>query len=323
MSRRAVRAPSAPRFRRGLRHAVRFAGGVRIRLTLWYLAILALVFVVFGGIVLAAAAQQETATEQAALTSLANQLSGTYDAGTGLLQTTDPWDSFFVNGNTSQTPTKPEAARFDTPFGPTDVALLLNAAYAPSQQFGRLTAASIATLQRLVLQRAAASTSGIPTLAQFSTASVQIADLRGISKWQPYHLYFSDIRSGNQRVATLVVGQPAQSTHVLSSLVPGLLIAGPLTLLIAALGGYWLASRAMRPVRLITRAAEEIEETDLSRRLRLRGHDELSELAATFDRMLARLESAFARQRQFTADASHELRTPLTIVGLEASRALS
>jgi signal transduction histidine kinase len=92
---------------------------------------------------------------------------------------------------------------------------------------------------------------------------------------------------------------------------------------VAALGGYWLATRALRPVRLITRAAEEIEETDLSRRLDVKSSDELGALAATFDRMLARLEAAFARQRQFTGDASHELRTPLSIVAAEAERALA
>jgi signal transduction histidine kinase len=57
--------------------------------------------------------------------------------------------------------------------------------------------------------------------------------------------------------------------------------------------------------------------------LNLPGKDELSELANTFDDMLDRLQSAFERQRQFTADASHELRTPLTIIDLETNRGLS
>ena len=74
----------------------------------------------------------------------------------------------------------------------------------------------------------------------------------------------------------------------------------------------------MRPVQAITRTAQQISETDLHRRLKLKQRDELGELAATFDRMLDRLEEAFERQRQFTADASHELRTPLSIVDLEA-----
>lgn len=123
--------------------------------------------------------------------------------------------------------------------------------------------------------------------------------------------------------ATLIVGHPSDEARQLRQLLLALLLAAPATLLLAALGGYWLAARAMRPVRLIGRAAEAIGATDLSRRLRLPHRDELGELAASLDRMLDRLEGAFARQRQFTADASHELRTPLTIVALEADYALA
>jgi signal transduction histidine kinase len=74
---------------------------------------------------------------------------------------------------------------------------------------------------------------------------------------------------------------------------------------------------------MITRMANEMSATDLRRRLHLQRRDEFGELAATFDQMLARLEAAFKRQAQFTADASHELRTPLTIIDLEINRALT
>jgi signal transduction histidine kinase len=93
-------------------------------------------------------------------------------------------------------------------------------------------------------------------------------------------------------------------------------------LLLVLAGGYWLANRAMRPVQRITHTAQEISATDLSRRINLGTEDELGSLADTFDRMLDRLQAAFDRQRQFTADASHELRTPLTIINLEVDRAL-
>ena len=96
-----------------------------------------------------------------------------------------------------------------------------------------------------------------------------------------------------------------------------------LTLAIALVGGFWLADRAMRPVKTITQAARTISETDLNRRINLHSKDELGELSNTFDAMLARLQAAFERQRQFVADASHELRTPLTIVNLETSRAIA
>jgi heavy metal sensor kinase len=77
------------------------------------------------------------------------------------------------------------------------------------------------------------------------------------------------------------------------------------------------------PIDRITRAASAIGAEDLSRRLNFEGsRDEVGRLAATFDSMLDRLDRAFRRQRQFTADASHELRTPLTILSSQIDVAL-
>ncbi|MFN8632673.1 MAG: ATP-binding protein [Chloroflexota bacterium] len=88
-----------------------------------------------------------------------------------------------------------------------------------------------------------------------------------------------------------------------------------LALMLAGLGGTFLAGRALAPVVRVARTAESIGADDLSRRLSLDlPDDELGRLARAFDAMLARLEAAFERQRRFTADASHELRTPLGII---------
>jgi two-component system OmpR family sensor kinase len=119
---------------------------------------------------------------------------------------------------------------------------------------------------------------------------------------------------------TLILGSILDPNAVVRRFLLALAGGSLLTLLIALAGGFWLADRAMRPVKTITRAAQTISETDLNRRLNLKTRDELGEMANTFDLMLGRLQSAFERQRQFIADASHELRTPLTIVNLEASR---
>ncbi|WP_250008371.1 HAMP domain-containing sensor histidine kinase [Actinoplanes sp. M2I2] len=79
--------------------------------------------------------------------------------------------------------------------------------------------------------------------------------------------------------------------------------------------GWVLSGRALRPVGAISRAAREIQATDLSRRIRLGGpQDELRDLADTIDSMLDRLDSAFQAQRQLIDDASHELRSPLAII---------
>ncbi|MGD8404024.1 MAG: histidine kinase dimerization/phospho-acceptor domain-containing protein, partial [Anaerolineales bacterium] len=124
------------------------------------------------------------------------------------------------------------------------------------------------------------------------------------------------------QTSLLVLGGPLDPNGRMQGLLTSLIVGSLMTLLIASGGGFWLADRAMRPVQTITHTARNIGETDLSRRINMEGKDELGELANTFDNMLARLQAAFNRQRQFVADASHELRTPLTIVNLETSRAL-
>jgi signal transduction histidine kinase len=298
-----------------LRRSTRFFGGVRLRMTLWYLAILALVFVVFGGVVSASAIQQDQAAQNSSLSLLATALSVTYDTARGTLQIQDPWDSM-CNPAGDQNINRQIAT---TPFLFSDIAVLLDANGVVVQQFGPLTAQAIAAVRTVVSQDG-----GIDApLGYATTIDLPIAGCMNGTHVESYTLHVAPPLGSGQHTELLVVGQPTQSLRTLSALVPGLLIAGPLTLLVAALGGYWLATRALRPVRLITRAAEEIEETDLSRRLNLTSRDELGALAATFDRMLARLEAAFARQRQFTGDASHELRTPLSIVAAEAERALA
>ncbi len=135
-----------------------------------------------------------------------------------------------------------------------------------------------------------------------------------------YRVLITPVLKQNARVATLLVGlQRPNSIPFLAIW----LFWGTVALLVAAIGGFWLAGKALRPVKMITRLANEINATDLRRRLHLQRRDEFGELAATFDHMLARLEAAFKRQAQFTADASHELRTPLTIIDLELNRALT
>jgi two-component system, OmpR family, sensor kinase len=85
-----------------------------------------------------------------------------------------------------------------------------------------------------------------------------------------------------------------------------------------AAASYFIAASAIDPIERLTAAVAEIGSERLGRRLRWRRRDEVGRLAAAFDAMLDRLQSAFARERQFISDASHELRTPLTIINANA-----
>jgi two-component system, OmpR family, sensor histidine kinase MprB len=76
-----------------------------------------------------------------------------------------------------------------------------------------------------------------------------------------------------------------------------------------------VAAAALRPIRRLTTAAENVAATgDLSERVQVDGEDELGRLAARFNDMLVALEKSVGAQRRLVADASHELRTPLTAV---------
>lgn len=133
------------------------------------------------------------------------------------------------------------------------------------------------------------------------------------------------VRDGNAVIAVLQTGASRGDTdEALGFLAISLFIAAPALLVVAAIGGYLLAGRALRPVARITEIAGSIGANDLRARLNLAlPNDELGKLAQTFDAMLVRIEDAFERQRRFTGDAAHELRTPLSLMRGEVDLALA
>jgi two-component system OmpR family sensor kinase len=103
-----------------------------------------------------------------------------------------------------------------------------------------------------------------------------------------------------------------------------LVTAGGAVLALALGVGWWLTTRAIRPIEQISAAASRISQGNLSERIQAPdAGSELGRLAGVLNSTFARLESAFAQQRQFTADAAHELRTPLAVIICETQTALA
>jgi signal transduction histidine kinase len=266
-----------------LRHRISF----RVHLTLWYVVTLGVVLAIAGYAVNVITGQLFQLELDEGLRAQSQTLAAAYDPGTAQIAS----DTLGSLGREGQ------------------LFALLDAQGNVTQYGGALDASEVPRLRDAVLS--SSQPGGDLTYGPPQGAG------------PTYRLAVATIERDNRVLGTLVVGAPEFSVGDMTHRhLFAVLAIFALTLLFGALPGYWLATRAMRPVRDITRLARDIGETDLSRRLNIHARDELGELARTFDAMLSRLEGAFERQRQFTADASHELRTPVSIISLEAQRAL-
>ena len=97
----------------------------------------------------------------------------------------------------------------------------------------------------------------------------------------------------------------------------------PLVLLVASLGGYFLARKSLQPLALMNAQTQRITAENLTSRLDVPNpRDEVGQLATTINALLARLDATFSEQQRFIADASHELRTPLAVLRGETEVAL-
>lgn len=102
-----------------------------------------------------------------------------------------------------------------------------------------------------------------------------------------------------------------------------LMISVPLLLLVSVLGGYFILTKALQPVKAVVQTARKITTEDLSHRIDSKNRkDEIGELITTFNQMISRLEQSVMQLKQFSSDASHDLKTPLTIIRGEIEIAL-
>lgn len=278
-----------------------FVRSIRFRLALWFVVILGVVVIAFSGFIYI---RQRMALRAVAITRLelkARRLAGFLRFSSQYFQQTPLG---FPNDPSSGIPLLQEG----------DVLAFIGPDGQVIQNWGPVDVSNIRQLMDKMLKgEDQANPEPIVTYAKLSVDNSR----------NQYIMILAPIPLEGVHTGYFIIGNMLDPGNQLPRLLITLIFGVFITLGIAFVGGVWLADRAMRPVKTITQAAQTIGETDLSLRLNLDRKDELGELANTFDEMLARLQAAFERQRQFTADASHELRTPLTIIDLEASRALN
>lgn len=149
----------------------------------------------------------------------------------------------------------------------------------------------------------------------YATATLSGDDLRAIAT-------LVDIKG--QQFKVLMVQSLREQTAGLALARRAFYLGNPLALLLASLGGYFLARKSLAPVVAMAGQCEKIGAENLDERLaELDPRNELGKLVLSFNGLLSRLQGSFQIQRRFMADASHELRTPVAIIRGESEVALS
>jgi signal transduction histidine kinase len=275
-----------------------FFHSVRFRLTLWFVLILAIVLVVFSIFIY-----------------LAQSRDLRLDAVGHMEQKFARIQAYFHGAQWQQSDLSPGSVPDNgSPLQEGDLLIFTDAAGHPVQDWGAAPAELADLSDELV-----SDASRRPELNVYQQ-TIPILAAGDAKTYKEYLFIVTPVSRGDALVGYLIIGSPSDLSAQLRDLTISLVLGSLGMLAVALVGGLWLADRAMRPVVTITRMARSIGESDLSRRINLRGRDELAELASTFDNMLTRLQAAFDRQRRFVADASHELRTPLPIINLESGR---
>jgi len=260
-----------------MRRLLTFLKRIRVRLTLWYVFLLAVVLIIFGAVLYTSLKASLLDEVDTSLYTMGEQVAASLDYEDSHLsfQNEEPQD--FLGRLASQG----------------YVFRLTDEAGKPLEGAGPFNDVFNQTLD---LQK-----------------GFQTIDVLG-DRWRVYTMKI--LTSTGRNNVFLQVGESlGRVDSTLSKLLFFEVIAVPLALVLAIAVGMFVAGRALRPIERITQLAGSIKAVDLSRRLDLDlPDDELGRLAGTFNDMLERLEEGFAHQKRFVSEAAHELRTPLTIM---------
>ena len=266
---------------------------IRLRLTLWYGLVLAIVLAVFGGAVFVAMRHELLARTDVALGGELDEISEDVQAAKDWTRLSEQLKRRFA---------RHEMYEF---------------------QVSRVSGESFFQSDRLKPRRFAVPP--VPSsLKHLDFESVALGT-ENVSLDSLGHLrLMSGLVSGPDGPVVVQAATSLASIDLeLAELLTVLLISGPLALVCALGGGYMLARKALAPVDRMVHTADQITATRLDRRIDVtKTDDELGRLARTLNGMIARLERSFEEVRRFTADAAHELRTPIAVLRNEAEVAL-
>jgi heavy metal sensor kinase len=277
---------------------------MRSQLTLWYTGVLALVLVIFAFVTYAYLARASRERTDESLADAANSLISNFAAESedegqsGEAAAAEVTRDFHFNdgqaiifdetGRVSAASASPADARGERPWpAPATLTQSLSGLIAPARRSGRA----------------------------YATIHGQGEGIRAFA---------APVRSRGGTYTVVIAHSLWEQEEALEQARRALYVAVPLALLVASLGGYFLARKSLAPVVEMEGRAARIGASNLNERLPVPNErNELGRLAQIFNELLARLDLSFEQQRRFMADASHELRTPVAIVCGESEVALS
>ena len=290
------------------RGSVAMFDSVRVRLTLWYSGVLAIVLIALSLVTYVVLARTTAQRTNASLAELAFALRSAIQA---------QYNNQPPSPDSLQTATKAAIVGFQ----------LLDHHFAVLTPDGQILGASQSYYGEEGNDATAIRPPVSPALRQAlkdaaSRANQPFQDIR-IGK-APLRAYATDTVIGGTKVTIVVMQSLRVDRERLRDLTHTFLWAIPITVLFASAGGYFLARKSLAPVAAMSIQASRMGAENLHERLPVpEKRDELGQLARTFNSLLERLDQSFERQRQFMADASHELRSPVAIIRGEAQVTLS
>jgi heavy metal sensor kinase len=254
---------------------------IRVRMTAWYVALLAAIVAALGAFLVVRLRADLTDAIDRDLRPAIGQIAGGY--------------------------------RVEGPSEATDVA--------SSVLTGERPAAQILDADGSVLVAFGDRVARAPMLTRSDAAAVRrgATSIRTVTLGgQRFRLATRPVLRDGRRQAVVAAESMANVDRSVRRVLVLLLIAGPAVLAVTALGGWWLARRALRPIERMTARAAAIDLDRMEDRLAVPASgDEVARLATTLNAMLDRIERGVQEQHRLVADASHELRTPLAAMRSE------